>query len=364
MKKLTTFMALAAAGLMTVHAQKEKPPIQAEEPPPAAEVEIDTKEIEKRVEEIVNAVVPKAEDIARTVERVVTQVGKQIENFNWDGVALAQAHPPRKSNHPHGEDEHDEEGQAFLSLLGGGGKPQQSRAIVVRTSEADEKSADALQEDITVMARILEKNVEGGKRGQDAFSGWALQGMMGRPVRNLYVEGHGVIFMQEAGFPLIAPMRAQEPKEKKEETSSAWEEAKRELYGPGRPGRPIFTFDGNKAAPFSEERVEQLRNRTIEALRNATHMKSLKSEDYVTVVLMGPRAADGHTAELEVLDAGGNEDKPTVRVERRQVVARNVNRSREGSTMTIRARKADIDSFAQDKISLEDFRKKVKVAAY
>jgi len=166
--------------------------------------------------------------------------------------------------------------------------------------------------------------------------------------------------MMEAPFALLAPPTEKETKEPKEETSSDWEEARRELYGQNRRGG-MFALSPAKGAPYNEAKVERLTERLIESLKNATHMKSLKADEHVTVVVSGPKASSS-LSEVSVVDpSGGN--KSDVRVEARAMLVKGEGRG-ESSTLTIRARKGDIDDFAKNKLSLEDFRKKVKVASY
>ena len=86
------------------------------------------------------------------------------------------------------------------------------KALVIRSSESDLKEQTQLEEDLAVMSRILEKAVSeraGGHGGQpygatamgiDVFYTPAAS-----PLRSLYLDGYGALFMLNVGFPFLPP---------------------------------------------------------------------------------------------------------------------------------------------------------------
>jgi hypothetical protein len=99
----------------------------------------------------------------------------------------------------------------------------------------------------------------------------------------------------------------------------------------------------------------------MDDLANAKNIRHLKPDDSVTVVVLGSGAGgalrrwEGHTPagkRKAIMSAGGNGEEAAASDAGSQ------------STMTLRARKSDIDAFAKGKLSAEEFRKNVSVQVY
>jgi hypothetical protein len=161
-------------------------------------------------------------------------------------------------------------------------------------------------------------------------------------------------------MPLLAPPEKPEIEEKKESTSSSWEEARNELYGHDDRRRGDFKhsrFEKKNIPPFDAERVEDLKKDLSEALKNATHIRGLKDNEYVTVVVQGPGNDNNVHRAIKVGPKGEFES---------DVFSYAFAGPGGGShsVMTLRARKGDIDAFAQGKTQLDDFRKTVSITTY
>ncbi len=238
-------------------------------------------------------------------------------------------------------------------LRPGRGRP--GKPLVVRSSNLDPKDQADLAEDLTVMSHLLDKALReelGGSpkpRTAMGISVFFAPGPGG--MRSLYLEGYGALFLLNVGFPLLPPPAKAE--EEKPKTTSEWEEAWKELYGPhegGKAGRA-------PGEPYSEERVNKLKDALLEALKNATNVRGLKPEESVTVCVFGGAPATtakvkatvhrepnlGDVALLNLRSGGG----PT-----------------RGTVMTIRVKKSDAEAFSKGKLNLDDFRKKARITAY
>lgn len=234
-----------------------------------------------------------------------------------------------------------------------------SKPLVIHSSSMDPKDQAGLEEDLQIMARILGKTLE---RIPGPMLGYQAMGIdvfsPGSPsMRNLYLDGYGAVFTLNVAFPLLPPPPPQaEPKKEESESDSAWEQAKNELYGPGAAGLPP-----PPAEEFSEERVDQLKSRLLEALKSASNIRQLKSSDSVTVcVLGGPggRMRFGSRAVAKA-SAGGGALPP-----RAVWATTDLNAAQHGTIMTIRAKKSDIDAFAKGKLDRDQFSKSVKIEIY
>jgi hypothetical protein len=276
----------------------------------------------------------------RNVSRV------EIESSDEDGsLALARAGAA--------------DAERTVRKLFGGDSPD--RPLIIASSEPDDKALANLDEDLNIMSRVLDKSADHGDEGDRKAMGihlWALGG--GNRARNMYIEGYGAIFMLNVNMPLLAPSSKPPTDEKKGQTSSTWEEARNELYGGDNAKGEFKRFHSDKkpAPPFDAERVEDLKKDLTEALKNATHIRGIKGDEYVTLVVQGP-ASDGNVRRAFRANPDG-------RFESGDAFAYAFAGSGAGSksAMTLRAKKSDIDAFAKGNGDLDDFRKKVTIATY
>jgi hypothetical protein len=246
------------------------------------------------------------------------------------------------------------------------------RTVVIRSSESDPKEQAKLEEDLSVMSHILEKAVseKAGGRGDGVWGGTAMGisvfgGPNASPLRSLYLEGYGVLFMLNVGFPVLPPPQGEEQQEKTE-TTSDWEEAKEELYGQGGVG---YAMAGS-SEPYDKERVNRLRDGLLEALKNATNLRDLKSDDSITVcVFGGPSSGQpkGRTYfKRSTGGSGGAGGLGGSRSEGRGEAGAfaSAGGQTQQTMMTIRVKKSDADAFAKGSITQDAFRKRAHIVTY
>lgn len=247
-------------------------------------------------------------------------------------------------------------------------RPAPRRPVIVG-GEHDAKAAIALEEDLTVMMRILEKAADGREEEKARAMGIDVFSFARGPSapRVFYIEGYGALFVLNVRHPLLAQPARDEQAATNQTTSSEWEKAREEIYG--RRGR----FDEHRARmaaeEFDPERVEALKQQIASDLANAVHIKGLKPEDCVTVVVLGG-SAHGETVRREFRSGprgggfsaagGGGGGRGEVRAV--AGVSESVAGAPGQSTMTVRAKKSDIDALAKGKIEADDFRKKVSIS--
>jgi hypothetical protein len=235
------------------------------------------------------------------------------------------------------------------------------KALVIRSSESDLKEQTQLEEDLTVMSRILEKaaSERAGGHGGQPYGGTAMgigvfYSPAASPLRSLYLEGYGALFMLNVGFPFLPPPKA-EGQQEKPEANSDWEDAKQELYGQRGGGRVMAAPSG----PYDEERVNRLRDGVLESLKNATNIRGLKPDDSITVCVFGGPSSGQPKARTYVKRGTGPG-------EARSEVAMSgwVGSPMRQTIMTIRVKKSDADAFAKGAMTLEAFRKRAHVVSY
>ncbi|MCL5098172.1 MAG: hypothetical protein M1608_11725 [Candidatus Omnitrophica bacterium] len=241
-------------------------------------------------------------------------------------------------------------------LLGG----STNSALVVQVTPLPIKTIDNLQEDMTIMLRILDDALA------QRFSREEIPTAMNIPIyvlggtpsiRGFYLEDYGAMFILNARFPLVPPPNPA-PETSKSPTSSTWDQTKQELYG--APETPAGATPAPPAPPegFNEGKVRQLKDTVIEALKEATNIRNLKPDDAIVVAVVatvGKSTRIGYGITPEMMRHYGLD--PRLAILNQPPIQAN-------SVLTIRVMKSDVDAFAQGKLSLDDFRSKASIFAY
>ena len=249
-----------------------------------------------------------------------------------------------------------------------------TRSLVIPKDAADAKNLADTEEDMSVMARILEKaaNAKTQKSEHEAM-GIGVFGHNGSSAaKNLYIDGFGAIFFLNVNYPLLPPATKEQAAESKSETDTEWERAKNELYRPQNSssdfsfnftpfesGSYVYSTSG-PAEEYDEDKVTELKENLTAALKNAGHIRRLGGDDTVTVVVTGRSPAPTAKTTTRRSQNGSSSSSSSSSWS---------SSSRSGSQpaaarLVIRARRADIEAFQKDKLSVEDFRKKVRTFVY
>jgi len=169
------------------------------------------------------------------------------------------------------------------AYAGSGSKPK--RAVIIPGAEGSLQDISGLQDDLAVMHKILEKAVSPEQRRSSAMGIWVFPGRVEHS--NMYVDGYGAIFFLNANYPLAAS-NTESDNDKSATPPNEWEQTKREM---SEPQINEFSFElgpsGGRTEEFKPEKVEELKTRVISALTNATHIKQLKDDEYLTVIVTG-----------------------------------------------------------------------------
>lgn len=257
--------------------------------------------------------------------------------------------------------------------------------VIVSNQPLDPKSRAAAEEDLGIMARLLEKEIEretGVSSPPNALGIPIYTKFEGRS-STLLLEGYGAVFTFTVRMPLTPPpVRATEKKPERP-TDSPWERTRRELFGPtggGGSGRDgdfggrgggagMMGFGGDPfagrhdSAEYNAKKVEELKKSILEALKQAGNIRALKPDDYLTVVVQGGSGGGGYgpmemvAVETRTTTSSTGGGPPRTET----FVNREGGSGPRSGTLTVRAKKSDAEDFAKGKLTAEQFTKKALV---
>jgi hypothetical protein len=231
-----------------------------------------------------------------------------------------------------------------------------ARALVVRTGDPDPKAQATLEEDLAVMSHLLSKAVEelpgGQANGGNKVMGIDVFFTPGvTPLRSLYLDNYGAVFFLTVNFPLVAPSEKKD--EGKPAADSTWEEARQELYGQRLQGAEAGEVGGED---YNQEKVAKLKEALLETVKNATNIRGLKPQEFVTIWVSGGTSVHGGRGRTLKSNRDGN-NANFVAADSAAAAARR-------TVLTLRVTKAEIDDYAKGKLPVEDFQKRARITAY
>ena len=353
--------------LASARAQQPPPATPVSPPPPVA-----PKGIEKRIEKTV-------EDTLRPALEVAEQATANGLRIAQRAVAAAAQNAEAQLQDLH----------TYTALSASSGTSRGNRSLVIQTSDPDPVANANAEEDLAIMSRILRKAVGSSQdERRPRPLGIEVDGSVfgsASGARNIYLDGYGALFLLTARYPLIAPADKPEEPKAKDTASDEWKEAREEeLQSNSRSGygsasgsfvQSLNWSSGRAPAEdFDAEKVEKLKTSLLESLKNATHIRALKPNDFVTVVVQGAESVRADVMKRKSSTSAVGKPSPSpadsdVKPGGRAPTTAGVKSARARSSlgetvMTIRVKKSDADAFAQGRLDLDAFRKKAAIQTY
>lgn len=240
--------------------------------------------------------------------------------------------------------------------------PEARRLAVIPADAASDEALAESRDDLAVMSTLLSRAAQPdrGRRGDLLLElkDWKVGG--GRDLEALQIDGYGAVFFVGVDYPLVAPAPVEPPaNEPKTVQDNTWEKTRRELLGgsashPDESDSDQPTDEGPPETPFDPDRVRQLEQRLKEALRHASNLRHLGSEDWIIVQVTGRSATPRPGAGAGFAFFGGGAGGPAMISGKPP---------REGtSQMILRVRKSAAENLAAGRSKLEDFVREVKVS--
>ncbi|MBN1844810.1 MAG: hypothetical protein JW810_03940 [Sedimentisphaerales bacterium] len=230
-------------------------------------------------------------------------------------------------------------------------------AIIVLPGGHSAETRNSLREDMTIMTRILNERVQPESQPQ-SYGGFFIGShshrlMMGnRELDGLYLPDYGALFWMYVSMPLAPPAPEAAPDEQ-EAVDPVWNRTKQQLLMSGQTGEAFLsTMEPQPITPYDQEKVDALLDRLLQTLKHAGNIRAIPPAEWITVVIVGY----GQDAQV----------KTAVSVsEGRRTSTKSVGpflvKSDAAALITVRARKADIDAYAQGTMDFEQFQKTVQI---
>src|SRR5262245_53373133 len=251
--------------------------------------------------------------------------------------------------------------------------------VILQFTGADPTVLTKMEEDLSVMTRLTEKSLVRslGENSPDYKMGIPmLVTASGRSVRALYLEGFGAVFMIKVNFPVLAPPTVEEKKPERTAEDSEWERTRKELLGIHEP-RDGSTWVG-AAVPYDAALLEALKKELLETLKNASNIRGLKSEESICVTVFGsPNITFGKRTTGPLPGQPGQPVPPKTPARRDTKSSSDApaiatpyagnyssRPAGQGTVLTLRVKKSDVDAFANGKLEFKAFEKKATFNTY
>jgi len=254
--------------------------------------------------------------------------------------------------------------------------------LVIPSEQTTTQDLITINEDMNVMSRIFEKNLEQERVttiGSSIFIPGrrerygALLGSSRGQIQSMYLQGFGALFLLKVDFPLSPPPDVQEQEQetqKAEQGDPVWREIRQEIYEPEKIRR-----DRRKDRPESKydaEKVENLKTTLIKTLKHAANIRCLKPDESVILTVVGGGEstgvsivnASGAPGQVVVVQKGPDGAKTQRLIQGNSLeVLEDIGFS-SPVTLVIRTKKSDIDGFSKGDLDFDKFRQRVKLLTY
>jgi uncharacterized membrane protein YgcG len=287
------------------------------------------------------------------------------------------------------------------------GRNPAGRTLLIHSTQKDPSVMTEIEEDLNVMARILEKTVEQYVKSAPVRKlGVVLQSLGQERPQAIYLDGYGALFVLHVRVPLVPTGPSEKAEAGAAPRQLPWDQARQELYG-SEGARGEFMAGAEPPAEYDERLVASLKQQLLAALENATHLRHLKPDEYVTVTLLGTSGPQSPSRPRQAVAAPltppGVQPVPGAGESRGGTVGGEAvggaafggsfysggsfssaggagsfhgtafggggvgtlePGSRIGTTLTLRIKKSDADGLAAGKLSAEEFQKKAVIQTY
>jgi len=264
----------------------------------------------------------------------------------------------------------------FVSMLVGG---KSSNMLVIPDTEIKAEEVAAITQDMQVMSHIFDKIFQGPRLIEGMFMNYGdFFGRESRATQAIYLQGYGTLFLLEVDFPFSPPPESTAKEKEPEETDSVWQQARQEIFYPSQ-----FTKVHPSEDKYDAEKVKELKSRLIKSLKHAANIRNIKPEEWIILTVNG---ADQKASGIVTYKIHSKNMSKSISSSRGtgfgggygvssgaggggyggggMMIGSGRKQGSQGSVMTIRAKKSDVDDYAGGKLDLEQFKEKVQILVY
>ncbi len=233
--------------------------------------------------------------------------------------------------------------------------------LLVPTEQIEPEKSSIITEDLNVMARIFDKNINPGD-SNFRWVHWPFR-RNDEATRAIYIQGYGVLFLTKVDFPLAPPPEIQVEKADSG-IDPVWQRAKQEIFpsqiGLKSSGTTIvknkehgtYTYLVSKhpsaVTEYEPDRVDELKRKLLKLLRYATNIRNINDQEWIILAVTG--ASQPVIIKQIIVTSDKNEGTPVIQ-----------KTEQASSVLTIRVKKADVDAFAQDELDFDKFRERAEI---
>ena len=294
---------------------------------------------------------------------------------------------------------------ARASLPRASGAESGGSVLIVPTKAVSPVEFTQIAEDMRVMLNILREKLSEPRTIRGVLYDYGdFFADAGRATEALYLQGYAAVFMLKTDFPLsVPPAPGQAVNPKAQAGDPVWQRARDRLYAPQNVG-PYGPAGLPREA--DQKSLDQLKADLVQTLQHAANIRNIDPNEWIILTvtersgaspiggfgggmsgmgMMGGMSYGGATGSSGggygvggsvggVASYGGASLSPSgdggLRWERRAGAARGRSASQApaspapATVLTIQAKKADINAFAEGKLSFELFQQRVKVFTY
>jgi hypothetical protein len=287
----------------------------------------------------------------------------QPAQYNSEAVqALGQ--PPFSSNR-----------RKTVSYFVGG---KSNNMLVIPDTEIKAEDVAAITQDMQVMSHIFDKIFQGPRLIEGAFIDYGpFFGRGSRATQAIYLQGYGALFLLEVDFPFSPSPKTAVKEKQPEETDSVWQQAKQEIFYPTTIQRTQPQED-----KYDEEKVRELKSRLVKALKHAANIRNIKPDEWIILTVNGAGQKAGGIVSFKIHSQNMSKSISSSRSSGfgggygfagrsageagfgGGMMEPGQKQTSQGSVMTIRAKKSDVDDYAGGKLDFEQFNEKVQIFVY
>lgn len=289
----------------------------------------------------------------KQLEKQLDDLRKQIDKQRRVETRNVVLSTPRSTNRS--------SGQRMSGIMYGSMFNSSPDLLVVPAAASKTQEIAEIQEDMRIMARILENELKEFDLVKPHV--WPI-GQGRHSIEGLYLDGYGLVFELQVEFPLVSQGEEEKQDDEEEPVDKVWHQTKREIYAPDR-GRHE---DKNKEEDYDAEKVVELKETVAQILKHATNIRSLKADECVTIIVTSQKDTGNNRLMYSAGDGmSGYGGGYGVGVGSGYGMMGNMAGS--GSTkaisvLAIKASKSNIDAYATEEMDSKQFQTELQVTLY